>query len=520
MKLVIAEEMQKMDKETIKSYGIPGVVLMEIAGLGATLFLLDEIKDIKNRKVSVVAGRGNNGGDGFVIARYLINRGVEVKVFLLSEKDKVQGDAKFNLDLLSPLKISVTEILSTDDLNKNKGSILHSDIIVDAIFGTGLNADVRGHFKDVINFINSLEKKVLAVDIPSGLNADTGKICGVCVRADFTATFGLAKTGHFIYPGKELTGKLKIIEIGIPNFIIDKVNPGNRLIKEKRIKIILKQRDKESHKGTTGHTLVIGGSNGKSGAVIMTSKAAARSGAGLVTTAVPKSLSQSVDTSFIDGMTYGLPEMDDRSIAATSKKEIEELSRGKNCIAIGPGIGTSKDIRKVVEDVIKSSEIPVVMDADGINAISDNLSVLKVAKAPIILTPHPGEMAKLLKISSKEVQSDRLKHANKFAKKHNVYMVLKGAATVIATPYGRTLINSTGNEGMATGGMGDVLTGMIAGFITQGYEITDSIVTGVFLHGLAADSIYSDENKPFGYLATDLIEKIPGVIGKILNEKS
>lgn len=513
MKVVKAKEMQEMDRKTIESYGIPGVVLMENAGLGATKYLLKEVKDIKQKKVTVIAGSGNNGGDGFVIARYLINRGIPVKVYLLAPKDKVKGDAKFNLDLLSPIGVDVIEILNASDLNRHRGAILHSDLIVDAIFGTGLNADVRGHYKDVIDFINRSGKEVFSVDMPSGLNSDTGQICGVCVEANLTATFGFAKSGHFIYPGATLTGKLNVVEIGIPNFIVDNVNPAIRVIKKKRIGIILKNRDKEAHKGTTGHLLVIGGSKGKTGAPVMTSKAAGRSGAGLITTMVPESLTDFVDTSFIEGMTAGLPEKD--GFIDGYDKTIDKFFEGKRCVAIGPGLGASKESTRLVEGVIKGADLPIVIDADGINSICKNLSILNEKRDDIVLTPHPGEMSNLLGVPAKEIQKNRIEYALSFAVKYKVFLVLKGAATIVATPYGRVFINSTGNEGMATGGMGDVLTGMIAGFITQGYDITDAVVTGVYMHGAVADTIYRD--KPFGYLATDIIEGIPGEIGNIIN---
>ncbi|MBU4421013.1 MAG: NAD(P)H-hydrate epimerase, partial [Proteobacteria bacterium] len=269
MYLVTAGEMQEMDRQTIESYGLPGRVLMENAGLGATRILLKQFKGLVDKKVGIVAGRGNNGGDGFVMARYLSQKGISVTVYLLAKKSMVKGDAAENLNLLAPLDITVIEMPDQKSFSKNKTSMLHQDIWIDAILGTGLKSDVKGYFRKIIEFINSLEKPVFSVDIPSGLNADTGRPCGACIQAHTTATFAFAKTGHLIFPGAGYTGNLEIIDIGIPNYIAEKVGPKQFLLTSALVRSTLQKRSPEAHKGNTGHLLIIAGSTGKTGAAAM-----------------------------------------------------------------------------------------------------------------------------------------------------------------------------------------------------------------------------------------------------------
>ena len=516
MILVTANEMQQMDRRTIESFGIPGRVLMENAGRGATRFFFEQFSDLKNKRIGVIAGPGNNGGDGFVIARYLAQSGVAVQVYLLAAGNRVKGDAAANLHLLKPLEIPVIEIPDEKSFSVHQSDLAELDIWIDAILGTGLKSDVKGYFQNVIEFINALNKPVFAVDIPSGLNSDTGQPCGTCIRANATATFGFAKTGHMTYPGSGYTGALEIVDIGIPPYIVADVGPKQFLLTANLIKSYLTPRTEGAHKGTTGHLLVVAGSPGKTGAASMTSISALRAGAGLVTLGIGQSLNPILEAQMLEAMTVPLPESRDGALGVSAFDAIQELMPGKRCLAIGPGLGQASETRRLVRKIIEKSQIPVVVDADGINNLVGQIQILKKARVPIILTPHPGEMARLLNVDTGKIQQERINSARNFAVDFNVHVVLKGARTVIAHPDGRIFINPTGNAGMASGGMGDVLTGIIAGQIAQGFSPEFAAHVGVYLHGAAADSL-AQSIGPYGYLAGEVMGAIPGEIKKLVN---
>ncbi len=516
MILVTANEMQAMDRHTIEDFGMPGMVLMENAGRGATRFLLEQFPHIEDKKVGVIAGRGNNGGDGFVIARCLKQRGIRVQVYLLAEAEGVQGDAAANLKFLKPLDVPLIEIPDEASFSKCKPEMAGLDVWVDAILGTGLKSDVKGYFKTIINYINGLNKPVFAVDMPSGINSDTGQSCGACIRARATATFAFAKTGHMVYPGAGYTGALEIVDIGIPPYIAAAVGPKQFLITAQLIQSYLTPRPADAHKGRTGHLLVIAGSTGKTGAASMTSMAALRAGAGLVTLGAAESLNTVLEGQMLEAMTAPLPESRSGVLGKSAFDAIQQELPGKRCLAIGPGLGQAAETKKLICKIIRESEIPVVVDADGLNNLAGDVKNFKNAKAPIILTPHPGEMARLLDTAVSKVQQDRIKCTRDFAVKFKLHVVLKGARTVIAHPDGRIFINPTGNAGMASGGMGDVLTGIIAGLVVQGLSPEASAQAGVYLHGAAADSL-AETMGPYGYLARDVMNAIPGEIKKIVH---
>jgi len=515
MILVTANEMQAMDRRTIEDFGLPGMVLMENAGRGAIRFLLKQFPNLENARVGVIAGRGNNGGDGFVIARYLKQKGIQVQVYLLAERHRVQGDALANLKLLKPLEVPVVEIPDNASFSKIKSEMDGLDILIDAILGTGLKSDVTGYFKTIIDYINRLNKPVFAVDMPSGLNSDTGQPCGTCIRATATATFAYAKTGHMVYPGIDFCGNLKIVDIGIPPHIAAAVGPRHFLTTAKLVRSHLIPRSADAHKGSTGHLLVIAGSTGKTGAASMTAMSALRTGAGLVTLGVAQSLNSALESQMLEAMTAPLPESGSGVLGESAFNAIQKELPGKRCLAIGPGLGQAAETKKLIRKIIRQSEIPVVLDADGLNNLAGDVNHLLTARAPIVLTPHPGEMARLLDTEVSKIQQDRITSAREFSVEYNVHVVLKGAATIIAHPDGRVFINATGNAGMASAGMGDVLTGAIAGLIVQGLTPEAACHAGVYLHGAAADNLAEDMG-PYGYLAGDVMGAIPGEIKKIL----
>jgi len=515
MYLVTAAEIQQMDGETIRSFGIPGRVLMENAGRGVTRVLFDKFPATAGRRLAVLAGRGNNGGDGFVVARYAAQRGLAVAVYLLATAGRVTGDARANLDLLGPLEVPVVEIPDGQSLMERKTAMAHHDIWVDAVFGTGLNSDIRGHYRDAIDLINGFDRPVLAVDIPSGVNADNGQICGTCIRADATVTFAFPKIGHTVFPGRQYTGSLEIIDIGIPPHIADTVAPRQRLTTPADVTGSLVRRTPDAHKGDTGHLLVIAGSTGKTGAAVMTCEAAMRTGAGLVSLGAPRSLNAVLETMLVEVMTAPLPETGEGALSQKAGDQIELLLPGKRCLAIGPGLGPADETGQLVRQLLRQCKIPMVIDADALNHIAGERALFEKLKAPAVLTPHPGEMARLTGLSTARVQRDRVSCAREFAVATGTIVVLKGAGTIIATADGHIHVNPTGNPGMASGGMGDVLTGIIAGFIAQGISPEMAAVTGVYLHGAAADALAS-AGTPTGYLASEIMEQIPEQLGLLL----
>ena len=511
MYLVTASEMQEMDSQTIDSYGIPGRVLMENAGRGATDFCFDRFPEITTLRVGIIAGRGNNGGDGFVIARYLSQKDVNVTVYLLADPSKLTGDAAANFKLLAPIGVAIDVIPDLKSFDIVKDSIRDKELWIDALLGTGLKSNVRGFFREAIDFINSLDKPVLSVDIPSGLNSDTGQPCGACIKASATATFAFAKIGHFQHPGAELSGDLKIIDIGIPTHIVEKVGPKQFLIRSEDIRSFFKPRPQTTHKGRTGHLMILAGSPGKTGAAAMSASAAMRAGAGLVTLGVPQSLEPLVAVRSLEVMTTALPEADGEILGEVSLDAILELLDRKDCLAIGPGMGQSKRTQSLILQLLQQCRLPMVIDADGLNNLVGVTGVLRQYAGPVIITPHPGEMARLIEKDISAVQEDRIGCAREFAQAFGAHVVLKGAATVIAHPDGFVFTNPTGNPGMASGGMGDVLTGLIAGFIVQGYPVEVACHLGVYLHGAAADTLLTQKG-PWGFLASDLINRIPAEI--------
>ncbi len=513
MYLVSAEQMRLIDKITIEEFGIPGRVLMENAGREAVRIFIKTFKKGVNKKIAIAAGAGNNGGDGFVIARCLLFYGWDVTLFLFSNPKKIKGAAKNNFKLLESLDISIIVADTPKKFNNYKKIMGTADIWIDAILGTGLKYQVKEHIENVIEYINSLKKPIFAIDMPSGLNSDTGLPNGTSIRADFTVAFGLAKTGQKLYPGAKYTGKLKVADIGIPPHVIKKAAVKTRLITADYIKSEFLQKEPDAHKGDCGHLFVIAGSEGKTGAAILTAKAAVRSGAGLVTMAVPESVNRTIESCVTEAMTCPLPETSKKIIKIEAFNIIKKLLKGKNCIAAGPGLGTENNVKKLIYGLIEASEIPMVIDADALNAISENPEILKKAKAPLILTPHPKEMARLIKKDVRYVCEEKMDAAKKFAEKYNAILILKGAGTIIAMPDGSVFINSSGNQGMASGGTGDVLTGIIAGFVSQGYTPAISAIAGVYMHGAAGDAVA--RKKGFaGLIASDIIEALPYEIKK------
>ena len=509
MKVATAEQMQELDRKAIESYRIPGIVLMENAGRGATDVIFNTFPDLQKKKIVIVAGKGNNGGDGFVIARHLLNHGISVKVFLLSDPKGLRGDAETNFHIFHRMKGEVISVPSSKDYQKVKKDLEKADLLIDGIFGTGLDAEVRGYYREVIDHLNTLQKPIIAIDIPSGLDANTGKPLGTAIRASLTVTFGLPKVGHLVVPGPDYVGRLKVIDIGIPKNLVEEEKIQTHLLEHEEIKKMLSMsRRPDTHKGDYGHLLVIAGSVGKTGAAAMACEAALRVGAGLVTLAIPKSLNTIMEVKLTEVMTEPLPETPKQTLSLRAFNPILRLCENKKAVIIGPGIGTFKETQTLILKLIKTLDIPIILDADGLTALATQPKTLPAANRSLILTPHPGEMASLIRSTAKEVQEDRIGVTRNFSQSHHVYLVLKGYRTLVATPKGDIFINPTGNPGMASGGTGDVLTGMMGGLICQGFDILPSLQISVFLHGLAGDEMAREIGEK-SLVATDIIKKIP-----------
>ncbi len=511
MILLSAAESRELDRLSIEVHGIPSYALMTRAGEAVARAAKDRWPEALSRGVLVVAGKGNNGGDGFVAARALAADKIPVKVLLLASVTDWKGDAaQASRDYLAAGG-RIIERADVSSLNTE-----HPGIIIDAIFGTGLNAPVRGGIRDVIKRINALEVPIVAVDIASGINADSGAVLDTAVQAACTVTFGFAKYGHVSYPGADYCGELEVVDIGFSPAAATTVASRGRLVELAEARTLIRPRHPNSHKGTYGHILVIAGGRGKAGAAILVARGALRSGAGLVTAAIPDCVATIVANGQAELMTEPIADRDGHFDAEASLSQLRQLIEGKDAIVVGPGIGNSADTQHLLAWLIREvsqPDLPLVIDADGLNALAAlGVETLRTARGPIVLTPHPGEMARLLGSSTGAVNGDRIGAASRLVGLTGAAVVLKGARSVVASPDGVISINGTGNAGMATPGMGDVLSGIIGALLGQKVAAGDATKLGVFVHGLAADRLASRIG-PYGYLAGDLAMELPTTFG-------
>ncbi|MFZ5633197.1 MAG: NAD(P)H-hydrate dehydratase [Bacillota bacterium] len=510
MKAVTAQEMREIDRRAIVEFKIPGIMLMENAGLRVVEAVLEKLSAIQGRTVTIFAGKGNNGGDGLVVARHLFNMGADVKVLLLDSPDNISGDAAVNLEIWQRMGQKVYTVTQKDDFNVVRLFLVRTDIIVDAIYGTGFKGKVREYAGRIIEAINACGKPVIAVDVPSGLEADTGFVHGPCIRASLTVTFGLPKVGLLLEPGASYAGDLRVADISLPASLLDDERLKCNLIDRNLVRGWLPFRPNSSHKGDYGRVLVISGSRGMAGAACLTAGAAARAGAGLVTLAVPEGIYGPVASKLTEVMVAPVPQTGEGTLSREALPVIGGMLERADVLAMGPGLSTNPETVEAVRKIVSLSRIPIVLDADGLNAFIGHTELFKKVKNPLVLTPHPGEMARLAGLSIEEVQLGRLDTARSWSSTWKAVLVLKGARSIIALPDGTTYINTTGNPGMATGGSGDVLTGIIAGLLAQGMEAARSAAAGVYLHGLAGDTAVKDTGM-MGLLAGDILQALPAV---------
>ncbi len=504
MKITTAAEMREIDRITTAKYGVPSFTLMENAGTGVANFILEHHPCAE--RITVVCGKGNNGGDGFVVARKLHRAGRVVEVLLLAAADEMKGDA---LGMFERLPVRPVLVRSSAALAAEASrSLANCDLIVDAILGTGFTPPVRGLYAEAIAAINASGKPVVAVDIPSGAESDSvhPQSGDGMARADAIVTFTAPRPAHVF--GALTRGPVVVVPIGSPDeAIISTLNVEVTVARD--LSRLLAPRPLDSNKGSYGHALVVGGSLGKSGAAAMAGMAVLRAGAGLSTVAVPKSVLPSVASFAAELMTEPLPETSAGGIGPSALKAVTELANSMTVVGLGPGIGRQPETVEFVHEIVKRVKCPMVIDADGLNAFQDRTELLDGSVRPLVLTPHPGEMSRLTGMSIKAIQADRLNVARNFAQEHHLVLVLKGNNTVVAFPDGQAWVNPTGNPGMATGGTGDILTGMTAGVIAQmPDDVARAAVAAVYLHGLAGD-VAAGTMGEHSLTATDLLSGLP-----------
>jgi len=513
LRLVTAQQMKALDQRAVSEHGITTLALMENAGRAVVDFVRAELGNLTGKRVLVVCGTGNNGGDGLVAARLLAQLGATVYCALLGSRDKLKPEPKANAELLLQTGITIREIASPDALAP---LFSNQDIVIDALFGTGLTRPAQGLYADAIRLINDSGAYVVAVDIPSGVDADTGLVYEPAVRARLTVTMGLPKFGLWLYPGRTCVGKLKVADIGYPRQLLE--DGGDTfLVDDDYLRGHLPRRPAQGHKGTFGTCLLICGSANFSGAACLAGRAAVRSGCGLVVLGFPQSLADIIGSRVIEAVKLPLPQTPAQTLSYAALEPILDQAAEADCVAVGPGITTHADTRKLVLGLLAEIKKPLVIDADGINNLAGALSALKQARPPIVLTPHPGELGRLINRPAEEVNADRINICRSFAQEHKVVLLLKGAPTVVGAPDGRVLVNPTGNSGLASGGTGDVLTGLVAGLIAQGAVPLAAAATAAFLHGRAAD-IAATELTEYCLAATDLVDYLPRAFRSVLKD--
>ncbi len=507
MKILTAQQMREMDRLTVERCGIPYPTLMETAGSRVVEAIIEHCEPVTESFFSVFCGKGNNGGDGAVIARLLWMRGAaQVRIYLFGELADTKGEARINFEIVKrlseeertrthlPPRFTFQEITKDQDADIYDGA----DVVIDALFGTGLTRLVEGQLAVAIQAINDYKNdgiaKIISVDIPSGLPSDSGQPIGPHVRAHLTVSFTAPKLGNVLSPAAEANGKLLIASIGTPDWLLKEVSGSEiELVEEHQVKewLATSRRTSHAHKNSVGDVLLIAGSRGKTGAAALSSETVLRAGAGLVTVATAKSAQPLLITQTCrEVMTEALDETESGAISEQAVEQALRLAEKKTVVAIGPGLSSAEaGTRAFVRQLVERRTVPMVVDADGLNALAPWPEELKGSEElPIIITPHPGEMARLTGKTNADVQADRIGTAREFAVKHQVITVLKGSRSLIAAPDGTVYVNPTGNAGMATAGSGDVLTGLISGLLAQRPEdAVKTTIAGVYLHGLAGD---------------------------------
>jgi NAD(P)H-hydrate epimerase len=499
MKIASSSITREIDKFCIEVLKIPGIVLME----NAALKIIKNIDFNNFKSFLVLCGTGNNGGDGFAVARHLFSINKNVEIFFIGSQDKMTSDCRTNYNILKNMDLKINKVNNLEDANELKEAAARCDMCIDALFGTGITRNIEGIYDLAITIINENSKFTLSIDIPSGLNGDTGEVMGNCIKSNKTVTFQYYKRGFLNYGNDKYTGEIIVEDIGIPKFVEEKFYNKEFIVDKTLIKNSIKIRDKYSHKGDYGRVLIIAGSKGFTGASYICTEAAVRSGAGLVTLACNEEIQDILSSKLIEAMT----------ISYNDETKLKELIQKSNAIAIGPGLGNNAKTFEILKYVILNAKCPVIIDADGINMLKDNLHILKNKKGKIIITPHVGEMSRITGFETEYINEHRIEVSKKLAQDYGIIVLLKGYNTVI-TDGEYVFINSTGNSSMASGGMGDCLTGIIASFIAQKYEPLKAAYISAFIHGYTGEKL---SKEMFCVNASHVLESIPYIIKKFQN---
>ncbi len=500
MKVSRVSEMRALDRTAIEKFGIVEELLMENAGQAVYFVLLKEL-GFKDKKFLVFCGLGNNGGDGFAVARKIHSSGGAVKVFILGDPSRFKGAAKVNHDIVSRLPIEVRQLQSIEAI---KMDVAHCDGIVDAMLGTGLTRDVEGLYRDVIELINQSGKTVFSVDIPSGVHGDTGKVMGIAVKADYTVTFGLPKIGNMLFPGYDLCGKLYVSHISFPPSMYN----ADTLKVEINQPVRLPPRDKDGHKGDFGQALFIAGASSYFGAPYFAAYSFLKAGGGYSRLAAPASITPFIANKASEIVFVPQQETSSGSIALQNKRALLELAERMDIVILGPGLSLEEETQQLARELAREIDKPLLIDGDGITALCQDLQIIKERKAETILTPHLGEMSRITKMSVREIDTSKIEVLQRTARELNATIVLKGAHSLIGYPDERVFINMSGNPGMATAGSGDVLTGTIAAMFGLGLSVREAVRKGVFMHGLAGDLAAEDKGED-GTTAQDILDYLP-----------
>lgn len=527
MKILTAAEMAAADQAAFSRVGLPSRAVMENAGRQVTLFLLDECSDRLRAGVLVLAGSGNNGGDGFVVARTLLNFGVWAEVALLKPISSLSGDAKANAESFLQCSGKIVELSQSDWCEAECLSRLGSfGVLVDALYGTGFKGSVRGFAAELISFVNARARAsglpIVSVDIASGVESDTGAVHGPVIEAQATVALQCLKLGHVLFPGSGYCGKIYVAEIGIPPTIPEIEGVERELITEKSVSELLSEYllgAPDEHKGSRGHVLVVGGGAGHFGAPKLSGQAALTSGAGLGTLVMPESAAKVLAPQLEELMCEFLPSNEEGRFSGEGGEKLRELAHGKQAIVFGPGVGTEPGIDKLLRVVLELSregKHAAVIDADGLNVLADRAELKDLLNERVVLTPHPGEMGRLLGKSSKEVQENRLGFAMSLSREYGCWVVLKGARTVVSGPEGQVWLNPAATLTLATAGSGDVLAGIIAAFLARNFPAGEAARAAVFVHGCAGEAALLDRQGIVGTLAGDIVLNVPRVVNALL----
>jgi len=506
MKILDAESTREVDREAMEAFGIPSLVLMENAAIGLADAIAENFPDAGS--AAIFCGPGNNGGDGLALGRHLAIRGYYVELNLVLGGREATGDAAVQLSICRSQGLAIREIGPEDRCRSVVEGARDLDLVVDALFGVGLSRPLEGQYAEIVNALNGLRIPRVAVDLPSGLNGSRAELPGVHLEADLTVTFGAAKVAHVFPPAADAAGQVVVADLGIPPELIERAAGKLYLMAADELAGELHPRSADSHKGDYGHVLLVAGTTGKAGAAILAARSAVRAGAGLITAAVPESVVQTVDLGSVESMTYPLAQGPTGGLADSTAAAIRELSAGKSVLAVGPGLGQERSTVVAIRAMVLETDLPVIVDADGLNAMAGVIGRLRDRSAETILTPHPGELGRLLGVTASEVQVDRPAAARAAAERSGAVVVLKGHQSLVVSPTGDVFVNPTGNPGMASGGTGDVLTGLIAGLVSQGHAALSAAQLGTYLHGAAGD-LAADRVGEASLSASDLLESYP-----------